>query len=124
MTVDPGSRGWMGHTHLPVAGAAGGNGIVTVRDEGTGLPSRTAINFTGAGVTATDNPTTGATDVTVPGGGSGSPSGTVVSETTFGQAANAGSSASYSRGDHTHGTPASPASSAPTFLSSAKWGVD
>jgi|SRR5690349_9635240 len=43
------------------------------------------------------------------GGGSGTPSGTVVTETSFGQSANAGVSSSYSRGDHTHGTPASPA---------------
>ena len=32
--------------------------------------------------------------------------GTVTSETAFGQAANAGSATTYSRGDHTHGTPA------------------
>ena len=34
------------------------------------------------------------------------PSGTVVSETSYGQSASAGASALYSRGDHTHGTPA------------------
>jgi hypothetical protein len=34
------------------------------------------------------------------------PSGTVVSGTTFGQAAAAGAATTYSRGDHTHGTPA------------------
>jgi len=33
---------------------------------------------------------------------------TVVEETTFGQSANAGTKRSYSRGDHTHGTPALP----------------
>lgn len=33
---------------------------------------------------------------------------TVVSETTYGQASAAGSAATYSKGDHTHGTPASP----------------
>lgn len=33
---------------------------------------------------------------------------TVTSETSFGQAANAGSVATYSRGDHTHGTPTNP----------------
>lgn len=37
-----------------------------------------------------------------------SPSGTVESETAFGQASDAGAASSYSRGDHTHGTPASP----------------
>lgn len=39
------------------------------------------------------------------GGGGGTPSGTVVSETSYGQAATAGAAAAYSRGDHSHGTP-------------------
>lgn len=42
------------------------------------------------------------------GGGGGTPSNTVVAETSFGQASMAGASANYSRGDHTHGTPAAP----------------
>ena len=43
------------------------------------------------------------------GGSSGpSPSASVTSETAFGQAAAVGVSVDYSRGDHTHGTPASP----------------
>lgn len=42
------------------------------------------------------------------GGASVSPSNSVVSETSFGQAASAGASATYSRGDHTHGTPSNP----------------
>jgi hypothetical protein len=37
-----------------------------------------------------------------------SPSATVTAETTYGQASNAGASVTYSRGDHTHGTPALP----------------
>lgn len=41
-------------------------------------------------------------------GGSGTPSNTVVTETNFGQASTAGALTSYSRGDHTHGTPAAP----------------
>ena len=41
-----------------------------------------------------------------PSGGGGTPSGTVVSETAYGQSATAGGAATYSRGDHTHGTPA------------------
>lgn len=41
-------------------------------------------------------------------GSSVSPSGSVVSETSFGAASSAGSAATYSRGDHTHGTPAAP----------------
>jgi hypothetical protein len=40
------------------------------------------------------------------GGGTGTPSNTVVPETAYGQAAAAGSATAYSRGDHTHGSPA------------------
>jgi hypothetical protein len=43
-----------------------------------------------------------------------SPSGTVVTETAFGQASTAGAAVTYSRGDHTHGTPAAPAGSVPS----------
>jgi hypothetical protein len=42
------------------------------------------------------------------GGGGGTPSGTVVSETSYGQSAIAGAATAYSRGDHSHGTPALP----------------
>jgi len=48
------------------------------------------------------NPVTG-------GGGGGTPSATVVSETAYGQSASAGNASAYSRGNHTHGTPAAPA---------------
>ena len=51
---------------------------------------------------------TGAGWLAISGGSSLSPSGTVVSETSFGQAANAGVAATYSKGDHTHGTPTEP----------------
>lgn len=71
-------------------------------------------------VTATDTPadgdvitwdgTTGKWVAEPAPGGAGTPSATVVSETSFGQASSAGSSADYSRGDHTHGTPADPGS--------------
>lgn len=48
-------------------------------------------------------------EVTVPDTGPGvSPSGTVVTETSYGQASAPGAAAAYSRGDHTHGTPALP----------------
>jgi hypothetical protein len=43
------------------------------------------------------------------GSGQGTASGTVVSETAFGQASTAGIAVTFSRGDHTHGTPANPA---------------
>lgn len=39
------------------------------------------------------------------GGGSGVPSGTVATETAYGQVSSAGVAATYSRGDHTHGSP-------------------
>jgi hypothetical protein len=42
------------------------------------------------------------------GEGGGTPSGTVATETAFGQSSSAGSASAYSRGDHTHGTPAAP----------------
>lgn len=42
------------------------------------------------------------------GGGSGTPSDTVTTETAYGQSANAGSESTYQRGDHTHGTPSLP----------------
>lgn len=47
------------------------------------------------------------------GGGGGVPSSTVVTETGYGQASMAGVAATYSRGDHTHGSP-SLASTSPT----------
>lgn len=40
------------------------------------------------------------------GGGGGTPSNTVVTETTYGQSSAAGVATAYSRGDHTHGSPA------------------
>jgi len=44
-------------------------------------------------------------------GGNGSPSNTVVSETTAGQTPDPGAAETYSRGDHTHGTPSGGGSS-------------
>lgn len=46
------------------------------------------------------------------GGGGGTPSNTVVAETVYGQASTAGAASTFSRGDHTHGSP-SLTSSAP-----------
>ncbi len=42
------------------------------------------------------------------GGGSGTPSDSVVAETSFGASQSAGTASTYSRGDHTHGTPVNP----------------
>jgi hypothetical protein len=50
----------------------GGSGYATVKDEGTSQTQRTAVNFTGAGVTCSDNAGTSTTDCNIP-GGSGSP---------------------------------------------------
>lgn len=46
-------------------------GPVALADEGVAVPARPTINFTGAGVTATDNPGQNRTDITIPGGGGG-----------------------------------------------------
>lgn len=43
-----------------------------IRDEGTGVAQRSSLNFTGAGVTVTDNTAAGRTDVIIPCGGGGS----------------------------------------------------
>ena len=48
----------------------GGGGYSSVEDEGSGLTARSIINFTGAGVTATD--VGSKTVVNIPGGGGGS----------------------------------------------------
>jgi hypothetical protein len=50
----------------------------------------------------------------IPGGGGGgpSPAGTVTAETSYGGSSAAGSASTYSRGDHTHGTPALSSSAA------------
>lgn len=60
------------------------------------------------------------------GGGGGGPalSGTVVTETAFGQASTAGVAATASRGDHTHGTPAAPSvpSAAGTVVTETSYG--
>lgn len=45
------------------------------------------------------------------GGGGPSPSGTVAASTGFGQSSAAGTATTYSRGDHAHGTPATPTKS-------------
>jgi len=57
---------------------------------------------------ATDSTEPTGVDWEAGGGGGGSPSNTVVTETSFGQASTAGAAATFSRGDHTHGTPAAP----------------
>ena len=50
----------------------GGQGGHTVQDEGTNLPARCGLNFTGAGVSCADNAGSNRTDCTIAGGGGGS----------------------------------------------------
>lgn len=59
------------------------------------------------------------------GGAGGTPSNTVVAETAFGQASTAGVGTDYSRGDHTHGTPAAPSvpSASGTVVAGTAWGT-
>lgn len=85
---------------------------VQIAADGTVAGNRPEINLvsgTNVTVTAVDNPSAGRVDVTVTssggGGDSGTPSDTVATETTYGQASAAGSGTEYSRGDHTHGSP-------------------
>lgn len=99
---------------------------------GGGSTTAEALGTTGADVTVgTSSPptagqvltATGATSATwqTPAAGV-SPSGSVTSETAYGQAASAGSASTYARGDHTHGTPAL-SSATPAALGSAAAGV-
>jgi hypothetical protein len=62
-----------------------------------------------ADVLTADSAAADGVDWQVGSGGGGTPSNTVVAEQAFGQAATAGAVLAYSRGDHTHGTPAAPA---------------
>lgn len=50
------------------------------------------------------------------GGGGGTPADTVTAETAFGQSASAGVAGTFSRGDHTHGSPSLTSSAASTSL--------
>ena len=52
-----------------VWGSAGSGHVI--QEEGTPLTARANLNFIGAGVVATDNAGTGATDITIAGGGGG-----------------------------------------------------
>jgi hypothetical protein len=49
--------------------AQSGGGSITVQDEGIEFPARPTLNFVGAGVSATDDPTNNRVVVSVPGGG-------------------------------------------------------
>lgn len=59
-----------GIDEVVLSGTASGVGH-TIQDEGIGLPQRTYLNFTGAGVTVTDDAGNDQTDVTISGGAGG-----------------------------------------------------
>lgn len=70
----------------------------------SGTPAAGQVPMATSETTATwqDPPTGG------DGSGGGTPSSSVAAETSYGQASGAGVASTYSRGDHTHGTPAAP----------------
>lgn len=78
----------------------------------------------GQNVTLTEAIVSGVLEVTVgaTGGGGGTPSTTVVSETTPGLQPIVGTSTDYARGDHSHGSPPLPAHTALSALSWASAG--
>lgn len=88
-----------------------------VQENGTSKSERRTLNLvsgTNMTVTVTDDPVGNQVDIQFDSsGGAGTPSGSVVTETAFGQASAVGASTDYSRGDHTHGTPAAPAGGTP-----------
>lgn len=86
--------------------------------DGTATPGTTYLALSQRGIAGgvaaldVDGDVTDASGAKITGGGGGggpSPSGTVVSETTYGASSSAGNATTYSRGNHTHGTPAAPA---------------
>lgn len=92
---------------------------VQVAADGTVAGVRPEVNFvsgSNVAIAAADNPGSGRIDVTIAASGSGGggiPSDTVTSGTSYGLASAPGTSTTYSRGDHSHGTPAQPTS--PTY---------
>jgi hypothetical protein len=90
---------------VDVAGYAKGDILAA---DATGVLEPVAVGTDGFVLTA-DSPANEGVDWQAGGGGGGgTPSNTVVTETAFGQASTAGAATAYSRGDHTHGTPAAP----------------
>lgn len=88
----------------PVEGGGGGaptdSQYVVLSTDGTLTNER--VLTAGTNVTLTDN---GAGSTLVIAAGGGTPATTVVTETSYGQASAVGTSSSYARADHTHGTP-------------------
>lgn len=84
---------------------------VTVQKDGAEVGTRPAINLlegANVSITVTDDGPNGRVDVEVAASGLPVPGDTVVDETAFGLAPEAGVATEYSRADHSHGTPADP----------------
>lgn len=85
------------------------NQQLRISDNGSLVGTRREINFVpGSNIsfTTTDNIGDNRVDVEIASSGGGaSPGNTVVDETAYGQASDAGTSANFAREDHTHGTP-------------------
>ncbi|GGN40493.1 hypothetical protein FHR83_007026 [Actinoplanes campanulatus] len=75
------------------------------------LTSQRSVASGVAGLDADGDVIDAAGNKIVGGGASGTPAGTVTAETSYGRSSTAGAASTYSRGDHTHGTPAAPTAS-------------
>jgi hypothetical protein len=62
-------------------GGGGGAAYVTVQDEGSSLPQRSTLNFTGGGVSCADDATNGRTTCSIPNAAGGDLSGTLTNAT-------------------------------------------
>lgn len=122
VTITDAEVGGVLEVTVAASGGGGGGGAPTTASYVTLGTDATLTNervlTAGANITITDGGAGGpvtiaATVPTVP-----SAAGSVVSETSFGQSSVIGTSTSYARADHTHGTPAVPAH---TALSSLAW---
>jgi hypothetical protein len=95
--IKPGPMGPAPAAHAPTH-SRGGMDVVEVEDLATdNTNAGDVLTSVGDGSICFSTPT---------GGSAGTPSDTVVSETSPGQSPAAGTATTYSRGDHTHGTPA------------------